>query len=228
MTIYGVSLFIHIGFASVGLISGFAALLAPKGGRVHAVAGQLFLPVMMIMTMSALVLVFVRDAPISIVPSTLTFYLVATGWRTVTRRTAADAMDIALAMTAAVSGVIGLILGAEAAQMPNGEDKDGFPAMAYFIFGGVSLAAAMLDVRMMWARGVRGAHRIARHLWRMGAALFIATTSFFQGQAKHFPEALQGSFWLQIPALLVVGMIGYWLLRLAAGGIRRRFKPVVS
>ena len=223
MTIYGVSLFIHIAFASLGLLSGFAALLAPKGGRVHAMAGQVFLPVMLLMATSALLLVFLRDAPISIVPSILTFYLVITGWRTVTRRSAvADATDIGLATLAAVGGVIGLVLGAEAAQTMTGKDKDGFPAMAYYIFGGVSLAAAALDVRMMLARGVRGAHRIARHLWRMGAALFIATTSFFQGQAKHFPQSVQGTFWLQLPVLIVVGMVGYWLLRLAVGGLRRR------
>ncbi len=227
VTIYAAALFVHIALASIALASGFAALLSPKGGRIHAAAGQIFLPAMLVMTTSALALVVIRDAPISIVPSMLTFYLVVTGWRTVARkRPAGDPADIALLLMALGAGVIGLILGAGVAQGATGVDKDGFPAAAYFIFGGVALIAAAFDVRMIAARGVRGAHRLARHLWRMGLALLIATTSFFQGQEKLFPEALQGTLLLRTPALIVLGMMAYWLLRLMIGSLRRRRRPL--
>jgi len=75
----------------------------------------------------------------------------------------------------------------------------------------------LLDVRMM-ARGIQGAHRIARHLWRMCFALFIAATSFFLGQtqgspAQVFPEPLRQGAVLAIPVLLVLLLMFYWLAR---------------
>jgi hypothetical protein len=49
----------------------------------------------------------------------------------------------------------------------------------------------------------------------MAVAMFIATTSLFQGQEQVFPKSLQGSIWLQLPALWVIAVTLYWLARLA-------------
>src|SRR6185436_14086230 len=45
--------------------------------------------------------------------------------------------------------------------------SDGRFAAVAFVFGGVALLAAALDLRMITRGGVVGAQRLARHLWRM-------------------------------------------------------------
>ena len=66
---------------------------------------------------------------------------------------------------------------------------------------------------MILRRGISGAPRIARHVWRMCLALFIASGSFFLGQQKVMPAFIQGS-----PILVVLGVAPllfmiFWLCR---------------
>ena len=87
--------------------------------------------------------------------------------------------------------------------------------MAYplFLFGGIGLSASEGDLRMIRAGGVQGAPRFARHLWRMCFALFIATGSFFLGQAKVIPKPIR-----VIPLLAILALLPLVLmLRFAAG-----------
>ena len=60
---------------------------------------------------------------------------------------------------------------------------------------------------------LRGTPRLRRHLWRMCAALFIATGSFFLGQAQVFPAPIRDSGLLPVPVLVVLGAMLYWLWR---------------
>ncbi len=66
--------------------------------------------------------------------------------------------------------------------------------------------------------GISGNPRIARHLWRMCAALFIATGSFFLGQQKVMPEWMQGSPLLFVPALAPLVLMIFWLIRIRFTG----------
>jgi hypothetical protein len=54
----------------------------------------------------------------------------------------------------------------------------------------------------------------------MCAALAIAWGSF-AGQPKAQPEALRGSPWLILPALMVLAAMVFWLARLRWQGLRR-------
>src|SRR5688572_14274691 len=47
----------------------------------------------------------------------------------------------------------------------------------------------------------QGSRRVARHLWRMCFALFVATGSFFLGQMKFIPEPVR-----IVPLLLVLAL----------------------
>jgi hypothetical protein len=100
-----------------------------------------------------------------------------------------------------------------------------------FFFGGVALLAALGDVRMILIGGLQGAQRIARHLWRMCFSLFIASGSFFLGQAKVFPKPIRILPLLVIPALLPLVLMLCWLARvLLTKWYRRRadsWKPAV-
>jgi hypothetical protein len=80
-------------------------------------------------------------------------------------------------------------------------------------FGVVVLLAGAGDVRMIRAGGIRGVPRLRRHLWRMCYALWIATGSFFLGQADEFPETLRNPLFLFLPAFLPMLAMPYWLWR---------------
>ena len=75
---------------------------------------------------------------------------------------------------------------------------------------------------MLLARSIPWAQRIARHLWRMCLALWIATASFFLGQSDEFPEALRIMPLLCTPVLLVMLFMIYWLVRVLFMGWRPR------
>jgi hypothetical protein len=60
--------------------------------------------------------------------------------------------------------------------------------------------------------GLSGHQRIARHLWRMCAALVIAAFSFFIGQQKVMPEFVRGSPLLFGPPLAVLALMIFWLV----------------
>ena len=82
-----------------------------------------------------------------------------------------------------------------------------------FLFAAVALLGALGDVRMIRADGLQGAQRIARHLWRMCFSLFIASGSFFLGQAKVIPKPIRILPLLAIPAMLPLVLLFYWLVR---------------
>lgn len=100
---------------------------------------------------------------------------------------------------------------------------DGYPPPLYFIFGTIALLSIAGDVRMMLKGGLEARPRIVRHLWRMSFAMFIATGSFFLGQAKLLPRPYRIMPLLAVPALLPLALLAYWLARmaLATGAVER-------
>jgi hypothetical protein len=90
---------------------------------------------------------------------------------------------------------------------------DVLPGDPLFMFGGVGLSASAGDFRMIRAGGVRGAPRLARHLWRMCFALFIASIAFFLGRGR-VPEAIRTPALLAVGVLLPIVVMLYWLWRL--------------
>jgi uncharacterized membrane protein len=204
---------IHIITGFLGLVSGAVALYALKGGKVHRKSGMIFVYTMLLMSGTAVILAVMKPQRISIAAGLLTFYLVATALLTVRRPTEGfnwiDACAVIVALTAAI---LGIKFGIEGLNTPNGM-LDGDPAMAGFIMSGVAFLAVFGDVRMM-RQGIHGARRIARHLWRMCFALWIATASLFLGQPQVFPEPIRKSPLLMIPPLLVLLLMFYWMGRI--------------
>ncbi|HZZ31791.1 MAG TPA: hypothetical protein VFE10_07320 [Phenylobacterium sp.] len=204
---------LHIGGASTGMGSGAVALLAPKGRRLHQVAGTVFFVSML--TMSAVAAVTAPLLPdwVSALMGLFVFYLTATAWMTVQRaprrvgrlEVAACAVAVAVAVGYFALAVVG-------GQAPKGL-IDGEPSQIGYVFGAVAAIAIASDLRMIRKGGLAGPKRIARHLWRMCAALAIAWGSF-AGQPKAQPEALRGSILLILPALLVVAAMIFWLVKI--------------
>lgn len=204
---------IHIAAGAVGIVSGAVALYSLKGGKVHRKSGLIFVYAMVLMTLTALVITMFGGGRFSAMQALLTFYLVTTALLTVRQREQRfEWMNVgAMILALSVAGY-DVILGLEAAANPK-RLLDGIPAAMIFIFGGFALLGALGDLRMMLVSRFQRNDRIARHLWRMGLALWIAVASFFLGQAKHFPEPLRNMALLAIPVLLVLVLTIYWLVR---------------
>lgn len=212
---------IHIIAGLLALIAGAVALYAAKGSTLHRKSGMIFVIAMLVLTSTAVVMAaFLSPNRVNVVAGVLTFYLVCTALLTVrrpvgqTRRLVTGFMLLALAGSA-----YAFFLGFDALNTADGK-VDKVPAPAIFMFAIVGLAGALLDARMLWARSLHGVHRLARHLWRMSFAMWIATMSFFLGQAKFFPEPIRKSGLLVIPVMLVTVLMLYWLGRLLV--MRRR------
>jgi len=212
---YSLLLFLHICGAIIGLLSGTAALIFHKGFRWHRAAGNVFFVSMLIMSASgAGIAAFIKPNMGNVFGGVVTFYLVATGWLTVLRNEGETGfLEYGLLMLALATSVGGLLYGWEAAHSATGL-KEGYPPAPYLVFGCLSMWAAALDVRMLVRKGLTGAPRIRRHLWRMCVAFLIAAFSFFLGKQQHFPVAIRGSQILNVPMILILAVTIYWLIRL--------------
>ena len=82
---------------------------------------------------------------------------------------------------------------------------------------------------MLWAGPRRGGARLARHLWRMSFALFIAALSFSVQAAKMLPASARVPALIALPMLAVLVTMFYWLWRVrgrrAARGVVRVGAP---
>ena len=89
-------------------------------------------------------------------------------------------------------------------------------------FAVVSALAAAADLSVIRRGGLTCVPRTARHLWRTNAALFVATGSFFFGQADVLPQVIRSSILPMVlgPAPLV--LMVFWLVRVRLPrGLRR-------
>ncbi|MEO8672442.1 MAG: DUF2306 domain-containing protein [Tahibacter sp.] len=205
---------IHIVAGLLALLSGAIALFAAKGSTVHRRSGLVFVAAMLAMTSTAVIIaVFLRPSRVNMMAGTLTFYLVSTALLAV-RRTVEQSRRwlIGFMLLAVCVAGYAFALGIETLNSAPGKGA-GIPAPMLFMFGTIGLLGALLDARLLWVGSIQGAHRIARHLWRMTFALWIATASFFLGQSKFFSAAIRQSGLLAIPVLLVLILLIYWLAR---------------
>ena len=216
---------LHILAGLAALTSGAVALYALKGATLHRRSGMVFVYTMLVMSASGAVLAALKAERANVIAGVFTFYLVTTALLTVRRPTRyALGIDAGALLVALTAGIAFLKLSFDASRSPTGT-IDGEPAAPGFMFGAVALLAALGDIRMMRAGGLQGSRRIARHLWRMCFALFIAAASLFLGQPQVFPGALRRSGLLPIPVLLVLLLMFYWMARLRLPGWRPRAGP---
>ena len=206
--------YVHISMGMVGLLSGATAMIVRKGSPLHRKAGTVFFASMLIMAAAgAFMAAFLNPSRGNVMGGLLTFYLVVTGWAVAWRRPRqTGGLEIGAALLGLSTASAGIFWGMQAASSPT-HRLDGYPPPLYFIFGGVALMATSLDVRMIAHGGLAGAARTTRHLWRMCVAMFIATSSFFLGQAKFFPASVRASGVQLVPVLLVIAALLYWLVR---------------
>ena len=217
---------IHILAGVLGLATGFVALWATKGARLHRRAGMAFVYAMLATTLVGMTISAVRGvAPaVNIPAAALTAYLVVTGLTTV-RPPSAGASGLSLGALLVVVPVTlaNLWFGIEA--IDAGGKRNGIPAFPFVLFAVIGTLAAVGDLRVIRGGVLRGAPRLARHLWRMCFAMLIAALSFFIGQAKVFPKPIRIFPLLVLPVLAVLVTMLYWLWRVR---IRKNLRGIES
>lgn len=201
---------IHIIGGVLALVFGYVALYAAKGGTLHRKSGMLFVYAMVTLSLSGAVMEALNKSmtSVNVVAGLMTFYFVTTALRTVRPRLQALSwIDGAAVMFALAVSVLAFKAGFELV-------KSGRPeAGPSFIFGVVGLLAAAGDIRMIRAGGTQGARRIARHLWRMCFAMWVAAASFFWGPPRRVPEIIRIPPLLAVAVLLPIVVMLYWLWR---------------
>jgi len=201
------------------MVLGGVALLVKKGGTTHRRSGLLFVYAMLVLGISASILG-------NVLGGLMTVYFVGTALTTVrpvspwTRRINVAALAVAIGLA-----LVDIVGGVKAFNSPGGL-RNGVPFQMIFFIAAVMILAAIGDVRIMRFGMPRGGPRLARHLWRMCFALFIAAGSFFSIRArvaKILPEPFTTAPMRALPILLVFGAMFYWLWRVRG----RRTLPVL-
>lgn len=218
------TLVLHAFTGSVAVLAGAVALGTKKGGAWHHMAGKWFLITMLIMGMSGVVIAYQKPMMISVIAGAFTCYLVLSSWMTM--KTPANTLsrwDYAFPVVGLLIGVAGVIYGLEARYSETGL-KDGFSAEPYFFFAALALLAGCLDLRIVINRGLSGAHRLARHLWRMCFALYIAVGSLFAQGTKSLPTSVRESVFMSVPENLVALLLVFWLIRVFVSNRNHKWK----
>jgi len=217
---------IHIVAGGLAMILGAIALTAAKGSTVHKRSGLLFVYAMLTMGMSGSVLALRQSLTnANALGGFMSAYLVVTALTTVrpesaaTRRLQAGALGMAVALI-----LVEMVLAFKAFGNP-GRSINGVPFFMLLVFAAVTTVGAVGDVRVLRSGALRGGRRLARHLWRMCFALFIAAGSFFSIRArvaKVLPEPFTTVPMRILPIVLVFVAMFYWLWRVRG---RRVFTP---
>jgi hypothetical protein len=221
-------LLLHIIAGTLGMLSGFVAVFLRKGSRRHGIAGKVFVIAMLTLSATGVYLAIMKSQPGNVLGGALTFYLVATAWMTARRRDGEPGIfDWGALLVVLGIAAVELTLGLEAAMSPTGMKYD-YPPWPYFIFGSVAALAMVGDVRMLVRNGISGAHRIARHLWRMCFALFIAAASIFLARQQVFPAFLRETGALIFLSFLPLGLLIFWLIRVRFANAYKKAHPEVA
>ena len=200
------------------MCSGALALWLSKGSTQHKLAGRVFVGLMLLM--GPVVAAGAWYAPGSISPLGMLFmafiiYLVLSAWSTIRQsERQLVSIDFVAPVVALCISITGVVMGFDAYDNPSVGDNIP-PKEAYFFFAALAFIAMFLDANNLRVGGVRGKHRIVRHVWRTCCAMFFATSTFFTGPGSIvFPESVRGNPILSIPEFLVVILAIFWIYRL--------------
>lgn len=213
---------IHIAGGLTALVSGTVAVAARKGGGAHIHAGTWFFVAMLVLGVTASILGPLKTPPDSPIGGIMVCYFAATAWMAARRRSGTPGRfeKIACAIVLAIA-VAMIAQGFKLALAPAGQVTGPPGPGAVFAIASICLLAGLLDLRWIIRGKLSATQRIARHLWRMCFAFFIATGSFFLGQQDVLPQAVRGSPFLFVLAFAPFAVMLFWLVRV-------RFSKVLS
>lgn len=202
----------HFAAGLVSIVAGAVALSAAKGGRLHRQGGLVFTWSMVALGLTAAGIGTYEDRPSQVSAGLVAGYLVISAMLTVRPATAlGQRLSVILMVLAAASAAAMLYTGVTEWLDPAVKVVGRPRVVPPLVGGSIILLAAIGDLRAIYAGGLKGAPRLARHLWRMCFGLFVATGSFFLGQMKFIPGPVR-----IVPLLLVLAFapllfLFYWM-----------------
>jgi len=216
----------HVATGTVALVAGWIAIVARKGATWHRRSGQVFVAAMIAMGLTA-VGISVYEGKQSVGGGAFTAYLIFTGWTAIRPlRGGSRGADVALMLLAGLFAWGGFRQAFATLDMP-GHQSEGVPAGMHFFLSTVMLLATVGDARMIYAGGIHGTRRLARHLWRMCFGLFIASGSFVAQLVRmtFMPEWMRS-----LPVILVLSagplaVLLYWMWRVR---LRQNLRGVMT
>ena len=216
---------IHIAGGMTALMSGAVAVAARKGGGVHILAGTWFFGSMLVLGLTASILGPLKTPPDSPIGGIMVCYFVATAWMAARRRNGMPGRFEKVGCATVLLMAVAMIAhGFELALAPAGQSSGQPGPGVMFAIGGICLLAGLLDLRWIIRGKLSTTQRIARHLWRMCFALFIATGSFFLGQMDVLPQAVRGSSILFVLAFAPFAVMVFWLVRVRFSNMASQLK----
>jgi hypothetical protein len=217
------SLSLHVGAGVIALAAGLLALTVRKGSPWHRRSGLLFTVTMIATGVTAAAISAYEGK--SIAGGAFTAYFVFTAFTAVRALpTVGRKTEIAFMILAFTFSALTYRQAFTALARPR-HSLNGVPAGMLFFLGTVMLLASIGDLRMILAGGIEGTRRIARHLWRMCFALFIASGSFSAQLVKMMPPQFNS-----MPVILLLGggplvVLLYWMWRIR---LRRNLRGLVT
>jgi hypothetical protein len=208
---------LHIAAGIAGLMSGAAAMIFRKGSDRHRMYGNVFVVSMLTLGLSAAYLAIDNGDFGNLVGGVFTVYMVSTAWTTARRRDGGATLLDWTGLVAAVTGGAALLFLSLQGVRTHHVTA---PTIAGFFLAAIAFLCAAGDMRMIRG-GLSGSQRIARHLWRMCFAFFVATGSFFLGRIRIFPHAIRELYIPWVLAFLPLMLMIFWLLRVRT---TRRYK----
>jgi hypothetical protein len=217
---------LHVGSGIFALLSGIVSMSARKSGLLHRRAGNVFFVCMLVMATFAIYLGFAKtDELVNVFIGAFVFYLVATAWRTIYYKANTSGLFEKLGLAAAVVLLAPfLVLSIQLALGHPPFFKSALPlegpiVIAIYLFTSVLAIAVVRDILVVYANGISGAPRIARHLWRMCVALTLATGSALSnGLPRILPAKYAVPDWFLYLQFVWVALLIYWMIRVRLTG----------
>jgi hypothetical protein len=210
---------VHFAAGLVSIVAGALAISVAKGGLLHKRGGLAFTWAMVVLGLTAAGIGAYERIPSQVFAGLLVIYLVITAMTTVKPLAAiGQRFNVALMVLAFAYAVASLYGGVTEWLDPTVEVLGRPRVVPPLVVGTVILLAAIGDLRAIRAGGLTGSRRLARHLWRMCFALFVATGSFFLGQTKFIPEPARIVPLLLVLAFAPILFLFYWMWRVRVRG----------
>lgn len=214
MSLFG---WVHVILGAVAVISGMLALLLSKGAKAHRHSGRVF-AVSMLLVAGGGAFYAGLEQLITLLVGITSCYLVISALVTVWPRQrfsrVIDLFGLGVSVSLALAFLIGGLQAPPEEHLPS---NTVVTPEVYFFFAGIIALVVFGDALNLYLGGWVGEWRLARHLWRMGFALYIAAGS----SIRLLPESLAGSPWPERLVNLLALIIALWWLWILFG---RRFK----
>jgi uncharacterized membrane protein len=195
-TIYKIFLGIHILAGFTALVTGFIAIVAPKGKKVHKISGLTFFIGMIMVCVSAILISLMKDNRFLLHIGIFSFYLVYSGYRSVKNKSLnPNIMDWVLLLTAFVNCLVMVLSG----------------QLVLIVFGVLGASLATQDAKLFYniikQKEILKNQWLLRHISAMLGGYIATFTAFLVVNIT-----LESAPWLPwlLPTIIGTPLIAFW------------------